>query len=272
MAQLKPVPETQKNQKATGPRQKSGVSFPYYNLADSIKVASVMYAHGGSCDRAQLATLLKYKGVNNGSFLTRVTAAKMFGLIEQEGNQLRVADRGMKIVAPVDGDDAERAKVDAFLGVELFKKVFDEYNGRTLPPDVGLKNLMEQTFSIVKDRVVPTLRIMLESAEEAGFFRIAGNRSKMVMPLAPGRPSAQMESKTPPASESTQGPPPKQGGGGGSGWDGGQNLNIHPAIVGLLQELPQPGTQLSEKKRNALTAAFKAAVDWIYPSAESEQA
>src|SRR5688500_10393496 len=119
MAQIKAVPEARPDPKAGSPRQKSGVTFPYYGLADSIKVAQIVYNNGGAVDRTQLAPLLDYNGVNNGAFLGRVSAAKMFGLIEQDGNQLRVTDRGMKIVAVVDKADAEKARVDAFLSVEL---------------------------------------------------------------------------------------------------------------------------------------------------------
>jgi len=271
MTQIKAASEPAKDAKAVKPPRKiSGVAFPYYNLAQSVEVAKVIYEKaGGSCDRVQLAALLGYNGVNNGSFLTRVTAAKMFGFIEQEGNQLRVTPRGRKVVAPVDPTDKDQAKIEAFLGVELFKKVFDEYNGRPLPPEVGLKNLLEQTHAVIPDRVGPTVRIMLDSAEEAGLFKTAGNRSKMVMPLSsPGAAVA----KQPPAAAD---PPPmrdavRHGGNGSGGGGGGGGAGIHPAILGLLNDLPVAGTKMSPVKRTSLIAAFTAMVNWLYPDREAD--
>ncbi|MBA3343005.1 MAG: hypothetical protein H0T48_14380 [Gemmatimonadaceae bacterium] len=274
MAQIKAVAEAVIDPKAGGPRQKSGVAFPYYNLDDSIKVAKVIYENGGASDRVQLATLLGYKSVANGSFLTRVSAARMFGLIEQDGNKLRVSERGMKIVAEVDPGDADRAKVEAFLDIELFRKVFEEYNGRPLPPDVGLRNLLEQTHSVVKDRVVPTIRIMLDSAEQAGFFRVAGgNRSKMVKPFGTSSAATPRPVAAPAPAVIDRNPQPLRqsgGAGGGGGGNGELPSNIHPAIIGILKELPPAGSGLTPKKRTALISAFTATVDWIYPESEGE--
>src|SRR6267143_312006 len=116
MAEIKAVKEPAPDPKAGKPKTKSGVSFPYYGLEKSVEVAEIMHQKaGGVCDRAQLAALLEYSGTDNGSFLTRVAAAKMFGLIEQDGTNLRVSVRGRAIVAPISEPQAERAKVDAFL-------------------------------------------------------------------------------------------------------------------------------------------------------------
>src|SRR5207247_532850 len=83
MAEIQAVKDPVPDPKVGKQRPKSGVTFPYYNLAQSIEVAKVMYEQaGGVCDRSQLAAMLKYKGTNNGGFLSRVSAAKMFGLIE----------------------------------------------------------------------------------------------------------------------------------------------------------------------------------------------
>ena len=96
---------------------------------------------GGVCDNAQLATMLGYSGVSNGSFRTRVTSAKMNGLIEDtDDRKLRVSARGRRVVAPITPVDGRNARVEAFLAVDLFKRVFDRYNGTTLPEQVGLRN------------------------------------------------------------------------------------------------------------------------------------
>lgn len=268
MSGIKAVPESVPDPKIGTPRRTSAVAFPYYNLATSILVAKAMRDRaGGACDRTQLAAYLGYKGTNNGSFLTRVTSAKMFGLIEQDGGQLRVTARGQAILSPVTGADASRAKVDAFLQVELFRKIYEEFKGQALPPEVGLRNLLENKYKIVKDRVAPTVNIMLDSAEEAGFFLALGNRSQMVMPVhgaASPNPLASLD-RTPAAPVV---PEPTKGGGNGGGGGGDDFGHIDPAILGLLKRLPPGGTPLSSKRRKALIDAFTATVGFIYPEEE----
>ena len=266
MVAIKAVKNAAAANQAEKPKKKtSDVGFPYYDLADAISVAAKMHSQaGGSCYRAQLAALLGHKSTNSGSFLTRVAAAKMFGLIEQTGETLRVSARGRAIVAPVNDAKAGAAKAEAFLAVPLFKKVFDEYNGQSLPAEVGLRNLFEQ-LGVVPARIVPTVRVMLGSAETAGFFRAAG-KDRLVMPLGAGHGS-----HTPPAAKPEESKPEDErrggdggNGGHGSGGDGGEG--IHPALAGLLRALPAPGTPMSESRRTALVEWFKNTVAFLYPT------
>src|SRR5579862_1318104 len=272
MAAIRAMRDATPDPKTGTQRRTSGVGFPYYDLAKSIEVAKVIHEKaGGACDRAQLAHLLGYKGTDNGSFLTRVTAAKTFGLIEQDGISLRVTDRGQAIISPVMDGDSERAKLEAFLAVDLFRKVYEQFEGKTLPPLVGLQNLLKTQYQVVPDRAIPTVRVMMDSADQAGLFMVSGNRTKMILPLQSAQPP-EVRVIAEPAVGAGQMVVPEigrsSGNGGGRGGGGGGGFNIHPAILGLLTELPEAGTTLSTKKRKALIDAFTHTVGWIYPESE----
>jgi hypothetical protein len=277
MPQVKVLPDAQLDPKAGQPKPRtSPIAFPYYDLDSSIEVAKVIHEKGGgSCDRAALATWLDYKGIYNGAFVTRVTSAKLFGVIEQVGNQLKITARGRAIVAQVTKATADRARREAFLAVPLFKKTFERFNGQTLPPDVGLKNLFASEFGVVSVRVGPTVRIMLDSAEQAGFFKVAGNRTRMVMPPLDGAVYDDAEllsdskSNERDAGDESNGKGTRFGGGNGGGGNGQDGSGIHPAIYGLISALPEPGG-LSKAKRDALIDAFTATIKFIYPDRETE--
>lgn len=277
MPEVKIVPDAKPDPKVGTKRAVSGVRFPYFDLEKAEAIPRVMHERrGGACDLATLAAELKYSQVSNGAFRTRVSAARMFGLIEGDGDSLRVSGRGRAIVAPVGPDDAARARVEAFLEVELFRKVYEKYHGQQLPPEVGLKNLFRQDFNVVEDRVAPTVRIFYDSAEHAGFFNVSGNRSRMVKPtFATGQPQDAIVTDPQKAplltgEPGTPAPPLPPGSGSGSGGGGGGGDGIHPAIAGLLRELPAAGTELSKARRTSLIAAFTAMIDFIYPAAHSD--
>jgi hypothetical protein len=264
---VKAVKDAEPDPKSGKPRARSGVSFPYFDLDQSVEVARTMHERaGGVCDISQLATLLGYSGVSNGSFRTRVSSAKMFGLIEDaDDRKLRVSTRGRRIAAPVTPADERAARVEAFLAVDLFKQVFDTYNGTTLPENVGLRNLLQNQYQVVPDRVIPTVRILLDSAEQAGLFATAGNRSRMVMPLGITTPAVTPPPPpAPPGVVETQ----RHGGGNGGGGGGRDDPDIDPAILGLLKRLPPGGTPMSDKRRKALIDAFTNVVGFIYPDAD----
>lgn len=263
MSTVKAVKDTEADPKAGKPRAKSGVVFPYWDLDSCVEVARVIHERaGGVAASDHLATLLDYSGVSNGSYRTRVSAAKMYGVIEDaDDRRLRVSERGRAIVAPVTPADGQRARVEAFLGVELFRRVYERFRGTTVPEAVGLRNLFQTEYQIVPDRIGPTVRILLDSAQQAGFFDAAGNRTRMVAPHIGSAPA--ITPPPPPAAETPRVETPRNGGGNGGG--GGDYGDIDPAFIGLLRRLPPAGTHLSAKRRKALTDAFSSTVDFIYP-------
>lgn len=255
-------------------KPKSDIGFPYYSLDKSIEVARLVHERaGGRCGRSQLAPLIGYSGVKNGGFLTRVSAAKMFGLIDEFNESVTLTDRAKKILAPVRPTDADQAKVDAFMSVELFRRVYEDFEGHTLPAEVGLRNLFENQYKIVPKQVSNALRTMLESADTAGMFKLAGNRSKLIVPLMQSSGAIPVtEEPTPPKQEPDGAAPRRSGGSGSGGGDdggGGGGLHgVHPALVGLIQNLPPVGATLGPKRRSALIDAFKSTINFIYPEDE----
>jgi hypothetical protein len=265
------VSDLAKSDASRGPARSTS---PYYDLNDSVEVARVIHREGGgSCTREQLAAWLKYKGTNNGAFVNRVIAAKSFGVITQVGDKLIVTDLGRAIIAPETPATELSARVAAFLGVALFKQLFDRYKSTELPKDVGMKNLLTTTFGMVPDRAGPAITVFLNSAEQAGFFKATGDRSRLVLPAMPSAPGG----PTPPVLDKLDTYDDRAGGGGSGGGGSGATgsgtqdvAGIPEEFIGLLRGFPASGTVLTAKKRAALVKALTATAEWIYPDADDE--
>lgn len=254
---------------AKGSRPRSEVSFPYYNLDSALEVAEKIHDQaGGSCSRDQLAPILGYSGTKNGGFLSRLAAARLFGLVEEVGGMLRPTQLASSMYAPIHPVDAERAKVQAFLNVELFEKVYDRFKGQPLPTSQGLENLLRTEYKVVPAQIKNALRVLQESAESAGFFNAAG-RGRLVLPL-----SANVKASSIPtaAASSNEAAPaaaaPSVAAGRAQIMD---DSNIPPAIFGLIRDLPPEGTTMTTAKRQRLIKAFEASINWLYPD-DSEEA
>lgn len=262
MAEIKEIKKP--DAKSDDPKGRSQFSCPYFDLDSSIKVAEAVYSKGGgSCTPDQLAHWLGYTSIRSGTFLTRVSAAKAFGLIETSGEKFNVTERAKAIIGPVMPDDAVNAKVDAFLSVTLFSKVFDQFRGSQLPPVVGITNLFRGTYKIVNDRIEPSVRVFFNSAEQAGM--LVGERDKYKLIKPAGGTSSSFSGALPKdeAKEEKTTEKPK-GGGGGEGPPGG----IHTAIVGVLRELPAPGSAFSAQDKQRFMTALRGVLDWVYPDRE----
>src|SRR2546428_339397 len=142
--------ETAEHEPRTSVRKGSReLRFPYYDLGDAVAVAETIHTKGGGvASQDQLAAFLGHTTTNSGAFLSRIAAARLFGLISGRGSELKITPLAQKILMPVYPEQAREALLEAFLKVPLFKAIFEEHQGKELPPEFGLKNLFRTKYGI----------------------------------------------------------------------------------------------------------------------------
>lgn len=231
-------------------RDRSTVAFPYADLNNAIRIArGINEVSGrGACQWEQLAAQMNV-AVRGGGFRLMAAAAKTFGLITYVGKgTVQLTDLGSRILDPT---HEKQARVDAFLNVELYKKLYDSYrpSGGKLPPTSGLEAEMVQ-MGVAKKVVDRARQYFVRSAQQAGFFAIAQDR--LVMPGA-GPSGGGSEKKDPPAD------PPKPPAGEGGGGGGRSSL-----LQGLLDELPAERTQWSIEDRVSWLELAAAIFERVY--------
>ncbi len=172
-------------QQTTPSPGRSELSFPKYSLADSIEVPKAIYVQGGgACTLEHLATYLGYKGTNNGAFASKLGAARGFGLVQKSGNLFQATPLAHTILSPTYPHEAKKALIEAFFNAELFRRVHDDFKGRELPPEFGLKNAMRNQYGILSSRVDLAYRVLMDSAETAGFFATrSGAKTHLIEPM-----------------------------------------------------------------------------------------
>ena len=214
-ANVTPITEEAAPATSEGKRKvaRSSTKFPVYSLVESVAVADAVHKRGGgSADHDHLAVYLGYKGPKNGSYINRVSAARLFGLVAGEGT-ITLTQRGQAVLMPQFPRDAEQALVDAFFSVPLYKAVFDHFKGQELPPEFGMKNAFRLTWGIVPGRLDQAYKAFIDSAETAGFFNTRGTRTQLIIPVIGA------------ASPGPDQPPAPQHGGNGTGGPGGNGAN-----------------------------------------------
>jgi len=261
---VKPPAGDPKKGKPRAPHSKT--RFPYYSLEESEKVPRLLHDRaGGACELSQLSGLLGTTE-KSGAFLSRIGAARMFGLVDKgDHGRYRVTKRGMAIVAPVNSQQQQQARVDAFLAVELFDKVYRQFKGSRLPEKAGLRNLARNDYGIVEKRVATAVRVLLASAEHAGFF-VAGGRERLVTPVGLNEEVQDISAETDENDQTSR----ESGANGDAAASGIDSTLIDPAILGLLRRLPPVGTPLPAADHKKLFAAFKSVVVFLYPVADDD--
>jgi hypothetical protein len=226
-------------------RDRSTIVFPYDDLNDATMVARAVHEYGGQCTTDQIAPRLGYSGVDNGSFRSRLSTARHFGLVTTSKDAVALTNLGREIVDPT---TEARARAAAFLRVPLYDRVYADHRGYTLPPAAGLE-LKFVEYGVAPKQKERARQAFQRSAEQAGYFQQGRDRL-----VAPALPNVGQQPPAPPVD-----PAKDKGRGGGNGGD-----TMHPFIRGLVETLPQPGTPWSDAERDEWLTAAKSIFALIY--------
>jgi hypothetical protein len=241
-------------------RELSSIVFPYRDMENAISVAEGLLKGGGvGLTTDQLAGQMGLQP-GSGNFVLKVAAARIFGLIVNAQGKYELTNTGFAIL---DKDEKRQrsAKVDAFLNVPLFRRVYEEFKGKQLPPRPhGLEQALVKFGVTVKQKEAARL-ILEKSAAQSGFF--ATDVDRLIMPILAAPTPQERTSSYGEGVEAAR----AVGGGGGMGpppelreADRGR----HPFIQGLLKTLPEPETNWTIEGRAKWLQAAANIFDLMY--------
>jgi hypothetical protein len=267
-SEIKPAPKAQikrlklVKKSAKRSRDVSQVGFPYNDLESAIGVARAILHNGGSqLSRDQLAGALGQSPAS-GSFIIKVSSAKQFGLVDSRDGKFQLTDLGFSILDKNELRE-KQARVQAFLNIGLYKKLYDDFKGKQLPPRPhGLEHTLVQIGVTPKQK--GNARLAFEkSAKQAGFFNVDPDRliEPVIAPTQVLRPPLHIDGES-----------FGVGNAGSSAGDGGFSPSppsgksgLDPLIQGLLSRLPNPGESWSPDKRQKWLQTLAANLEMIYP-------
>jgi hypothetical protein len=211
------------------PRDVSTVQFPYSDLDEALTIARTIHQEGGHpLSREQIAIRLNQKPTS-GAFITKVSAGKMFGFLEAAPqNKLQITSLGYEAL---DGDEsrARAARAEAFLNVELYRKLYDQFRSTHLPPrHLGLEQALVG-FGVAPKQKTNARYAFDRSAKQAGYFDHGMDR--LVEPVVSHRRRDSAGENRPPPS-----PPPTPPA------DKPPEAELDGVITALIEKLPTEGT------------------------------
>lgn len=202
-------------------RFRSEIEFPYADLEGAAELAETIHSKAGSsCAIDELAAWMGQSSTG-GTFRSRLGAARMFGLIDTGGGRATLTQAGRDVLA--NSGNVAAGRVAAFLNVELFRAMYDQYKGNALPPPPAIERQMEQ-LGVSPKQKERARQTFMKSAQYAGFIDSATGR--FVKPGIPQREEG----------AGSQRQEVDLGGGGGGG--GGDQLDLDPLLIALLKKVP----------------------------------
>lgn len=223
------MPQDPSEQADKPERLHSSVQFPYGDLDTAVEVPAAMHGAGyRECAPDQLAAAMKQQ-VSSGSFRGKIAVARAFGLVDTAPGRIAITDLGYRILDP---SQQKKARVDSFLSVELYRKLYDEFRGKQLPPRPAALERTFERYGVSPKQTDKARQVFDRSAKQAGFFDHGPDRL-----ILPGGLDA-AERPEPSALESRELPPTIRIGGGSDG-GGDAPSHLDPLIVALLHKMPK---------------------------------
>jgi hypothetical protein len=255
------------NTRRRAPRVSGESRYPNFDLENCLVFARTIKEQGGNaCTAEQLGALLGYKNVRGGGFISRVAAAKLYGLISTVDGRYRITPLAETILYPVTGTDRQQALRDAFFSVPLYRAIYEEFRGTRLPEALGLDNFLRTKFGIPPgDRTVLARRVFLDSASQSGFFTATrGQRTHLTDPIIGSASLAEAV------------PPPLAEGGGNGGGMGSVGMRGHdvaqgrvePLLWRLIEEIPPRGEPWPNRRE--WTSLWNSTLDFIHGKLPAE--
>ena len=218
--------------KTEGRREVSTISFSYLPLEDAEEGAKAIYSQAGtaSVSQPQAAAAMSMSQTSS-AFRGRLSAMKLFGLMDYEQGRIQLTDLGRAISDP---HTTLEARVEAFLRVPLYEKYASLHDGHGLPNAPALEAEFI-SFGVSSKQADRARQVFDRSAKYAGFIKPGTNR--FVRPIIGARPPASSSEAAPAAgADSPQRTETRAGGGG----DGSGN-DVDPVIRALVQRFPRLG-------------------------------
>lgn len=124
--------------------------YPRIGLAEAIDKARLVWTkdYQSELPREVIAEHMGYSGLN-GKSLGLIAAVSRFGLFEGRGDQTKVTDLAVRILAHETGDDARATAVlEAAKSPSLFREISEKFDGNS-PSDQALKSyLLTRGFTL----------------------------------------------------------------------------------------------------------------------------
>ena len=241
--------DPQESEKAK--RFRSEIEFPYADLESAVDLAHTIHDKtGGSCEVEELAAWMNQSAAG-GTFRSRLSAARMFGLIETASGRVTLTQLGRDVL---DKTEEKHARSGAFLNLELYRQMYEQHRGNALPPPPAVERQMEQlgVSPKQKDRA---RQVFMKSATFAGFIDATTGRF-----IRPGHGGSRDAS----ARREEQ----KPGGGSGGSGEGGDGLALDPLLLALLKKVPPTGADWPAAQRVRWFRTFAMNVSQIYDKDE----
>lgn len=154
--------------------------FPAHALEKALIVIAAIVDKGASkpMDRLLVADAIG-RTPSSSEFKRLLSSSRAYGLTTgtEKADYIAPTDLGLRIMKPLQPEEALQGKVQACLGVEILAKIYRSFNKQKLPEAKFLKNTLERTHKLDSEYAEELTTLIVENAKFCGILQdISGSK------------------------------------------------------------------------------------------------
>lgn len=98
----------------------------------------------------------------------KISSAKQYGCIETSDRMIILTELGNTIIRPISDEELFESKITAVKNPPLFKKLLEKYEGKPLPQQIALENILVRDYKITESSKKVAAETFIKCLEQVG--------------------------------------------------------------------------------------------------------
>lgn len=166
-------------------------SWPSETILASVDLVNKIVEQKGSAKPVSRREISVITGKAEATLVMKLSSCVQYGLLESKFGQGYVPGAFYdKYTNPVFESDKTKVCLQMFANPDLYKRLINEYNGKSLPNETGLSNHLKSDFELNPNSAIKAAKIFFENCRDLNLIE-AGNRLKFIIPESNGQNTIQ---------------------------------------------------------------------------------
>lgn len=163
-----PTPANPPAEKSKSSRQRS-VAYPSYPIKACIDLVTKIDSHFSDVLFTNREAISKELKLSGGALLMNLSSCVQYDLLKLKQNEgYKPTAIFKKIKKPLPEENITDAYLECFNAPELYKKLILDFNGKQLPQESGLANILDRKYSVVGNASLLAAKTFLKNVSFIG--------------------------------------------------------------------------------------------------------
>ncbi len=144
--------------------------YPAFSINDVIDFLELTkkYPAGRPISYDTMAEECGLKSSYTKSLKYKISSAKQYGCIETSDRMITLTELGNTIIRPISDEELFESKITAVKNPPLFKKLFEKYEGKPLPQQTALENILVRDYKITESSKKVAAETFIKCLDQVG--------------------------------------------------------------------------------------------------------